>query len=219
MKKMFKLFVVALAVSVPAYLFAAAPPEPVKGQVMVKDNFSGKKISDLWTITTGGEVTVTQADGSMRIYGPYLGYAQNGGNVLSAKAVPANDFRYSVDILEPGANSTLGTYACINVNSDNGTFATVQHWAGAYRLAYGTPSGWTAVYMPEFGDESTTWHNYKIVYDSVNKTVTAYVDEKQLGPVQHDLGANVYFGFFAHGSSAGTLLDVIVDNAVMLYKK
>ena len=189
-------------------------------QVAVTEHMDGKTI-DLrtWRIATGGQVTVMPSNKGIRISGPYVGYAQTGGNLSTVASYPSADVRATVDVLIPSSNPNAGFHTSFALYGDNGAFANIQQLYGSYRIAYGTFSGgWNAMTIPAFGDEKTSWHTYKLTYNAATQTATAYVDEQLIGQVNINLGNRVTVEMYQHGAAAGEMLDVYYANLSVRHK-
>ena len=204
-------------VAVPIYACADMFSSPT--QVSVTEHMDGKTIDpNMWTVITAGQATVQPTKQGFHISGPYLGYGQNGGNLISVASYPANDVRATIDVLIPSSDQNSGFHTSFALYGDNGTFANLQQLYGSYRVAYGSSNGWNAISIPAFGDEKTSWHTYKLTYNAATQTATAYVDETVVGQVNINLGNRVTVHMYQHGAAAGEMLDAYYANLSLRYK-
>jgi len=167
------------------------------GDQCITDNFDDQMIDPMWVVGGDDGFTVEEQNGSIRISGQ-TNYPRrySGASFRMQDYIPLQSFTLTANVLAASGtffNHSLhrGRHFTFMAHSNNGNYVALQYWAGYYRISWWDGSTWRRKGTVDnaYGDETTNWYMWKIVYDHTTSQASVYVDDKQIGDtVTIDLG-------------------------------
>ncbi len=186
--------------------------EPPPPSLSFADDFEDGVIDSFWNVG-GGDWTpcpgsdILERNGILTITLPGGQNQDCDRGIKSSSPYVCGDFETSVDFRVP--RGALGGMAWLSASSslaDDYSYSVYLHMGLNYNIWYKNKegSGWESG-RTAFRDETTTWHQLKIVYDAETTLITAYVDNIVINSKKVDL-TNVRVGMsgklFANESTA-----------------
>ncbi|MCF7944255.1 MAG: leucine-rich repeat domain-containing protein [Spirochaetia bacterium] len=186
--------------------------EPQREIIEYSDNFDNTELNPRWSVYQNG-CDIFVEDSELKIQGTTERSGWGDGNgIVTYRFIPEGSFEVSVDFRVHQYDGDSPRLVYLQAHSDMGDTVGLFFADGyGYRVQTWEPSQ-VSNWLAAFGDEASTFHTMKLIYDSSSHSLTGYVDDTEVGSLDIEINGNISFSVSAATDKAGTQIDLRFDN-------